>query len=257
VRIVRFQHKDGSYSGEICGDFVRVWDGYPGIEGKPTAKTFEVHEVSFLPPVEAGKIIGVAINYPGATGAELGISEPLVFFKSNEGVLGDGSSFVVSEYNKKRNIWCEPELAIVIKDRLKDCTTQEARSGILGYTIGNDITMETEAGVDHHLARAKGGDGFCVLGPFIDTKYIASDQVIEGHHNEQLCRKSSIDKRVVSEPELLVWLSRWITLQPLDVILTGAPTRVCPRTYLKDGDTYRCMIDGLESQQIHAKWQCG
>ena len=47
------------------------------------------------------------------------------------------------------------------------------------------------------------------------------------------------------EPELLVWLSSWITLEAGDVILTGAPGRITKRMFLNEGDQYTCQIDGL------------
>ena len=49
----------------------------------------------------------------------------------------------------------------------------------------------------------------------------------------------------MAEPALLVWLSKWLTLEPGDVILTGAPNRVRDRIYLKSGDTFTCVIEGL------------
>ena len=88
-------------------------------------------------------------------------------------------------------------------------------------------------------------DTFCVLGPWIDTGFKPDRQKIKGFHNGILLREGYINDRLFREPELLVWLSKWITLEPGDVVLTGAPTRVRDREYFSDGDNFKCEIDGL------------
>ena len=57
--------------------------------------------------------------------------------------------------------------------------------------------------------------------------------------------KGLCDERLLKEPDLLVWLSSWMTLEPGDVILTGAPSRVRERIYFRDGDYFSCEIEGL------------
>ena len=60
-----------------------------------------------------------------------------------------------------------------------------------------------------------------------------------------MIREACADQRLWAEPDLLVWLSGWMTLEPGDVILTGAPARLRDRLYLSTGDSYTCVIDGL------------
>ena len=124
-------------------------------------------------------------------------------------------------------------------------TVSEANSAIFGYTIGNDVSCENVHGWEHHLARSKGADTFCVLGPWIDTEYNPDGKLIRGYHNETLIRSGYCQERLWKEPELLAWLSSWMTLNPGDVILTGAPSRVQDRMYFKDSDNFTCAIEGL------------
>ena len=84
-----------------------------------------------------------------------------------------------------------------------------------------------------------------MLGPWIDTEFNPQGKCIRGYHNNTLIRKGLCDQRLWKEPELLVWLSSWITLEAGDVILTGAPGRITKRMFLNEGDQYTCQIDGL------------
>jgi 2-keto-4-pentenoate hydratase/2-oxohepta-3-ene-1,7-dioic acid hydratase in catechol pathway len=60
-----------------------------------------------------------------------------------------------------------------------------------------------------------------------------------------LIRDGFCQERLWKEPELLVWLSSWMTLEPGDVLLTGTPSRVIDRVYFKNNDIFTCEIEGL------------
>ena len=205
--------------------------------------TILLEDVGLLAPCQPGKIVATAINYPGATGLTEKVDEPLVFIKPSNSVIGPNQT-IVSPF-KDVPVWGEPELAIVIGKRLSKATTVEASNAIFGYTIGNDVSCENVHGWDHHLARSKGADTFCVLGPWIDTEYKLDNQQIRGYHNNTLIRSGYCKQRIWKEPELLVWLSSWMTLEPGDVVLTGAPSRVRDRMYFEDKDIFTCEIEGL------------
>jgi len=202
-----------------------------------------LNAVELLAPCQPGKIIAIAINYHGATGLTEKNNEPLVFIKPSSSVIGPNAT-IVSPF-RDRNVWGEPELAIVIGKKISEATVEEACEAIFGYTVGNDVSCENVNGWDHHLARSKGPDTFCVLGPWIDTEYEPYNNYVRGYHNEILLREGKSQKRLWSEPELLVWLSSWMTLEPGDVVLTGTPSRVRDRIYFKEGDVFRCVIDEL------------
>jgi 2-keto-4-pentenoate hydratase/2-oxohepta-3-ene-1,7-dioic acid hydratase in catechol pathway len=69
--------------------------------------------------------------------------------------------------------------------------------------------------------------------------------MIQGFQNGELIRRGNSDERLWQDERLVRWLATWMTLEPWDVILTGAPVRVVPRRYLKDGDEFVVRIDGL------------
>ena len=202
-----------------------------------------IDDAELLAPCQPGKIIATAINYPGATGLTSKVDEPLVFIKPSSSVIGPNQT-IISPF-KDSPVWGESELGIVIGKSISKATVEEANEAVFGYTIGNDVSCENVHGWDHHLARSKGVDTFCSLGPWIDTEYDPNGKQIKSYHNKTLIRDGCCHERLWKEPELLVWLSSWMTLNPGDVVLTGAPSRVRDRIYFKDGDIFTCVIEGL------------
>jgi 2-keto-4-pentenoate hydratase/2-oxohepta-3-ene-1,7-dioic acid hydratase in catechol pathway len=243
MRFVRFQYSHNIHYGLLKDNKVQVWTQAPWADGKPLDSIISVNDIELLSPCQPGKIVATAINYPGATGLTKNTNEPLVFIKPSSSVIGLEKA-IISPFIDAL-VWGECELGIVIGKKLSKATAEEASTAIFGYTIGNDVSCENVFGWDHHLARSKGADTFCVLGPWIDTDFDPNGKYISGYHNDILIREGYCEQRLWKEPELLVWLSSWMTLEPGDVILTGAPSRVRERIYFKEGDRFTCIIKGL------------
>lgn len=243
MRFVRFKLNDQIQFGAIENESIRVWSDAPWLGGCAESSVVPMKDVQLLAPCQPGKVVGVAINFPGATGHESDFKEPLVFLKPGTSVISPDET-IVSPFQDAQ-VWGESELAVVIGKKLTRASRQDALEGLFGYTIGNDVSADNIRGWDHHLARSKAADTFCVLGPWIDTDFNPHGKSIRAYHNQELLREGIADNRLWTEPELLVWLSSWMTLEPGDVILTGAPTRVRDRMYLHSGDSFTCTIEGL------------
>ncbi|MBU2510526.1 fumarylacetoacetate hydrolase family protein [bacterium] len=243
MKFVRFEYEENTFFGLLEGQQIEIWSKAPWDYGQASGQTVTLDEVTLLSPSVPGKVIATAVNYPGATGLTEKTKEPLVFLKPSTSVIGPEES-IVSPF-PEIEAWGECELALVIGKKISKADISEAKGAIFGYTIGNDVSCENVFGWDHHLARSKGADTFCVLGPWIDTDFDPKGKYICGYHNDILIREGYCNERIWQEPELLVWLSSWITLEPGDVILTGAPSRVRERLYFLDGDRFTVKIDGL------------
>jgi 2-keto-4-pentenoate hydratase/2-oxohepta-3-ene-1,7-dioic acid hydratase in catechol pathway len=245
VRWVRYQDGPSVRWGVVKDGRVTPHGGDPLSGAGPSGPSAVLEESRLLAPCVPGKVIGVAINYKGATGLSEGMKEPLIFLKSPGRALGPGAAIRCPF--RDVNVWGESELAIVVGRRLSRASPAEARAGILGYTVGNDVSADNVQGWDHHLARSKAADDFCALGPWIDTGFDPAGKSVEGFHNGALLRKGSADDRLWKDAEILSFLSGWMTLEPWDVVLTGAPSRVRDRVYFQEGDTFTCTIEGLGS----------
>ena len=243
MKVVRALYKSKPSWAYINKDTLALLSDAPWLGGKLTGEKISYDIKELLAPCLPGKILAVAVNYPGVTGLDTSIKEPLTFIKTPNCVVGPNEA-IINPFNDFAT-WGECELAVVIGKRLCKASAEEAKSAVFGYTIANDVTVENSGKRDHHLARSKAIDTFCPVGPWIETEYQPGEQVIEGLHNNILLRQGRINERLHKEPALLVWLSSWITLEPGDLILTGAPTRVRERIFFQDGDTYTCRIEGL------------
>jgi len=200
-------------------------------------------DVCLLSPCLPGKILAVAINFPGIGGYSPQMSEPLVFIKPSSCVANPGD-MVINPF-PDLPWWGEAELGVVIKKKIRNVALENVKEAILGFTIGNDATVENIEGRDHHLARSKCPDHFCPIGPWIDTDFDASDCLIEAVQNGEVIRRGRSSQQVWQWPKIISWLSTWITLDPWDVVLTGNPPDTVGMRFLSDGDTYTARIEGL------------
>jgi 2-keto-4-pentenoate hydratase/2-oxohepta-3-ene-1,7-dioic acid hydratase in catechol pathway len=247
MRYVRYESESDAGYGILDGNFIRPiskspWCLYDSNQSEVKTK-ISLDNARLLAPCLPSKIIGVALNYPGVTGVTDNKNEPLIFLKPSTSIIGTKEE-IVNPFNGI-DVWGECELAIVIGKYLKDATKEEALDSIFGYTVANDVSASNVNSRDHHLARSKAVDTFCVIGPWIDTNFKPDQQRIQGYHNGDLLRDGRLSDRLWKEQDLLMWLSTWITLEPGDIILTGAPSRVGGRKYLQNGDIFKCEIQGL------------
>lgn len=196
-------------------------------------------------PLLPGNIIGLAANYLGTTGATPQMKEPLVFMKPGTAACGPYED-IIGPFKDSR-VWGEVELGIVVGKTVKKASKTEATEAIFGYLCANDVTANNVEGRDHHLLRSKGADTFCPLGPWIDTDFDPKSAAIESFQNGTLIRQGNLGDRIWRDDFIIWWLSQWMTLNPGDVIITGAPPRVVDKVYLQEGDVYEAKIHGLGS----------
>ena len=247
MKIVRFiDNKNKSYSyGIIESDYICPILGIPFSDQLETDRDRAVpfDPTLLLVPCKPTKVVALAINYQGATGQTASMSEPLVFLKSSNAVVG---------YNEKirlpftSNTWGEAELGVVIKQTTtSQVTASNVDEYILGYISANDVSCDNVEDRDHHLARSKSADGFCPIGQYIDTDYDYRDKKILAYHNDILLRKGNTNQMIWKPGEIMSWLSGWLTLYPGDIVITGTPSRIRDRLYLADGDSYTVKIEGF------------
>jgi len=199
-------------------------------------------EVQLLPPCDAEKVIALAYNYKGLVGEKEKYDEPLFFFKSLTGLVGHKGVVVYPKFATK--VWHEVELAVVVKTKCKNVSVEDADKYILGYTCGNDITCENILNRDWHLARSKGLDTFCPLGPFLVKGINTSHLRLKSYINNKVTQDSYTSNRILNDKEAVSLISRYVTLFPGDVILTGTPAGATD-AIIHPGDEIRVEVEGL------------
>lgn len=210
----------------------------PQIDGEP----LPLASVELLAPVQPSKIVCVGRNY-AAHAAELGNevpAEPLIFLKPPTVLASHGDYVVLPSISERVDY--EGELAVVIGKKCRYLTEEKAEDVIFGYTLANDVTAHDLQKQDGQWTRGKGFDTFGPIGPWIDTEFDPTGKTIRTLVNDEVRQNSNIDLLIHPIVNVLVYVTRFMTLLPGDVLLTGTPDGVGP---VQPGDTMTVEIDGL------------
>lgn len=242
ARISRPQSAPAYVSLHDDGQHVLMLDGHPLQEAMPNGQAALIEKVRFLSPVTPTKVMAVGKNYVAHAKEFDGEvpDEPLIFNKLSTSVIGPDATIEVPEWVGQVDY--EGELGVVIGAIARNVAPEHAHAVIWGYTIGNDITARTLQRRDGQWTRAKGIDTFCPLGPWIDTTFTPADQRIATYVNGDLRQEAKLSDMIFNVPTLIAYISRFATLLPGDVILTGTPGGVGA---LNDGDTVTISIQDL------------
>ena len=191
-------------------------------------------EVTWLPPFEVGTIIALGLNYADhlkELSKELTITtkdEPLVFLKGPGTLLGHGGQ--TRRPADVTYMHYECELAVVIGQTARNVAREDAMAFVAGYTVCNDYAFRDylENWYRPNL-RVKNRDGATVLGPwFVDAADVPDPHqlAVKTYVNGSLRQHGSTAHMVNDIPDLIAYLSAFMTLQAGDVILTGTPEGV-------------------------------
>jgi 2-keto-4-pentenoate hydratase/2-oxohepta-3-ene-1,7-dioic acid hydratase in catechol pathway len=179
---------------------------------------------------------------------------PILFYKSPNTVVGPDDEVLIPRGSVKTD-W-EVELGVVIGTRARYVSEAEALDCVAGYCVVNDVSERGWQFTDSQWDKGKGCDTFGPVGPWLVTRDEVTDvQRLDLYLelNGKRMQTSSTENMIFSVAQLVSYLSRFMTLEPGDIIATGTPggvgfTRTPPR-YLKKGDTMRLGIAGLGEQQ--------
>ena len=198
-----------------------------------------------LVPVRPSKIVCVGRNYRDHA-AELGNDvpkEPLLFLKPPSALLPSGGIILMPALSNRIDF--EGELAIVIGRRCRNLTEADnPHDFIRGYTLVNDVTARDIQKSDGQWTRGKGWDTFCPSGPIVSDEIdpITHPVTLTTHLNGELRQTGSTSDLIFPIPELLRYITSFMTLYPGDLIPTGTPAGVGP---MRAGDTVSVSIAGL------------
>ncbi|TMK44428.1 MAG: fumarylacetoacetate hydrolase family protein [Actinobacteria bacterium] len=242
MRLVRFRFGDRIATGVVEGDAVRALAGTFFENPVPSGEEVPLDDVRLLAPVLPSKVVCLGKNY-AAHAAEFGSEvpeEPIVFLKPSTSVTGPGDPIPLLPISNRVDF--EGELAVVIGRIARNVRAEEAFRYILGYTCGNDVTLRDLQKKDEQWARAKGFDGSCPLGPWVETELDPIDVHLETRLNGEVRQSASTSDMVFGVATIIEFVTEFMTLLPGDVIMTGTPEGVGK---LEPGDKVEIEIDGI------------
>lgn len=225
------------------------WDGPDLVRAGALRPRREVRLVAPVP--SPGKIVAVARNY-AAHAAEQGASErpeePVIFLKATSAVIGPEDDIVLPRAS--REVDYEGELAVVIGRRARRVPAAGALRFVAGYMAANDVSARDFQNRRGQHFLGKSCDTFAPLGPALVTADEVPDPQdlgIETRVSGETLQSARTKEMLFPVAELIAFVTRLMTLEPGDVILTGTPSGVGqarkPPRWLRDGDVVEIAIE--------------
>lgn len=211
---------------------------------------YPIDKVTLLAPVQRpGKLICVGLNYRDhaeEAGQKIP-SDPTLFSKAASCVIGPNEAIRLPKVSK--DIDYEAEFAVVIGKHAKDVSAAKALDYVAGYTIVNDVSARDFQRRSSQWMAGKNFDTFAPMGPHIVLK----DEIPDPHTldisleiNGRRLQSSNTKNLIFDVNALIADISRFLTLEPGDVISTGTPGGVGfvrkPPVFLMPGDRVKIEI---------------
>ena len=240
MRIARYlAHGQISY-GVVEGDTVKELSASPFEPHQVTDHAHKLSEVKLLAPCDPTKILAIGLNYSSHLHDRPGPTEPMVFYKTPTSVIGPEDTIIRPKGTAKLD--AEAELVVVIKDRCRNVSKEDAMQHVLGYTCGNDVSARDWQQEDRNWWRAKSTDTFSPAGPFIETDLDPHNTRVIARINGKEVQGESTSYLIFDIPTLVSYTSQFVTLEPGDMIYTGTPGEPGE---MKDGDVCEIEIEGI------------
>ncbi len=280
MKLIRFGNPNQEKPGLILADgrwidasgFGQDYDeNFLGGDGLTRLAAWAAANAATAPVIEPGtrlgpciarpsKIVCVGLNYADHA-KESGLEppkEPILFFKSTTSIVGPNDDLVIPR-NSQKTDW-EVELAVVIGKRASYVSEADAMHHVAGYALHNDYSeREFQLERGGQWVKGKSCDTFAPLGPFMATR----DEIPDPHNlklwlkvNGVMRQNSTTAQMIFNVPQLVSYISQFMTLAPGDIISTGTPPGVGlgfkPPIFLKPGDVVELGIEGLGESKQHA-----
>ena len=238
---VRYAGADGrAVLGVLDGNAIHELAGDLFSNPTRTGRQVRMADVKLLAPVDPKKVIAVGLNYKTHLGTRAPAAYPGLFAKYPTSIVGPGANIVIPADAK--NVHYEGELVVVIGRRASHVSEADAPQYVFGVTAGNDVSERDWQSADLQWFRAKASDTFGPIGPAIVTGLNYNDLLLETLLNGEVVQSQRTSDLIFGVSAIVSYLSRYVTLEPGDLIFTGTPgtTRA-----FKAGDVVEVRIEGV------------
>jgi len=198
--------------------------------------------VQHLVPMRVGKVVCVQFNYRSRLEEvrRQAPSAPAYFWKPPSCLNAHKASVIRPKGCRHLNY--EGEFAVVVGRTTRNITPQDAPAHIFGYTIANDMALHDFRDADHGMVKVKGSDTLGPVGPGVVTDWDFRDKRLVTRVDGNIVQDANTSELVWNPYYLLADLSRSITFEAGDMILTGTPANSGP---IEPGSTVSVEVEGL------------
>lgn len=238
-------------NGIIEGNTIKEFTGELFGSRTFTKRTFPLGDIQFKAPLVPRHIIGIGRNFAAEGGEKPPVPDmPILFFKPLGTVVGPDDPVFLPRGTEE--IRFESELAVVIGKTARNLNPEEADEAIFGYTVANDFGAFNYFHPEGHWTIGKAFDTFCPLGPVLETDFDYRTARIKAAVNGIIKQDSSMERIITPIDVMISYISRFMTLMPGDVILTGTPAG---SEAVRDDDVVDCFIEGIGHLRNRVKAQ--
>ena len=240
TRYVKYEAGGRIAWGVLDGDTIRELQGNVFDGAKPAGRTLKLADVKLLAPADAKKVVAAGLNYRSHIGEQSPAKYVGLFAKLPTSLVGHGADIVYPA--DATTLHYEAEVCLVIGKRAKNITEAQVKEHVFGVTPCNDVSERAWQKADLQWFRAKGSDTFGPMGPALVRGVDYNKLKLIGRHNGKVVQESSTEMLIFSIDNIVSYVSRYVTLEPGDVIFTGTPGTT---QAMKPGDTYEVEIEGV------------
>ncbi len=254
TRNVRFSAEGQTYYGVLEGKEISVLSGDYFSNPEKTGKKFALDDVELLLPVDPmriTKVIGAAVNTKRPNVVLPENAHPRLFAKFPTSLNPDGGGVRLPP--EAGNLNYEGELVVVIGKKASGVSKEEALDYVFGYAVGNDFSENTWYGERKRREEpsrliSKGSDTWACLGSVIVSDFDYKNRSVKTMLNGEVVQNGNTSELMQDVPELVSYISRYITLMPGDLIYTGTVLfEEGARRKMKVGDKLEVTIEGIGS----------
>jgi 2-keto-4-pentenoate hydratase/2-oxohepta-3-ene-1,7-dioic acid hydratase in catechol pathway len=237
---VRYETAGRVAWGLLDGEIIRELQGNVFDGAKPNGKTLKLAEVTLLPPAEAKKVIAAGLNYRSHIGEQAPAKYVGLFAKMPTSLVGHNADILYPA--DATTLHYESEVCLVIGKRAKNISEAQVKDHVFGVAPCNDVSERAWQKADLQWFRAKGSDTFGPIGPAVVRGADYNKLTLIGRLNGKVVQESTTDLLIFPIDNIVSYVSRYVTLEPGDVIFTGTPGTT---QAMKPGDVFEVEIKGV------------
>jgi 2-keto-4-pentenoate hydratase/2-oxohepta-3-ene-1,7-dioic acid hydratase in catechol pathway len=241
VKYVKYQAGSRTAWGILDNETtIREISAAPWEAAKPTGRTAKLAEVKLLAPAEAKKVIAAGFNYRSHIGQAAPAKYVGLFAKFPTSLIGHDGEIVYPA--DATTVHYEAEICVVMGKKAKNITEAQVKDHIFGVTACNDVSERAWQKQDLQWLRAKAADTFGPMGPVLVSNVDYTNLKLIGRHNGKVVQETTTDLMIFNINNIVSYVSKYVTLEPGDVIFTGTPGVTHD---LKPGDTFEVEVVGV------------
>jgi 2-keto-4-pentenoate hydratase/2-oxohepta-3-ene-1,7-dioic acid hydratase in catechol pathway len=221
TRYVRYEHDGATSYGVLEGETIHQLGGDVFGSHERTGATVALGDVTLLPPSEPKKVVAAGLNYRSHLGGATPAEYPGLFDKHATSLIGHEAE--ITYYEDATNLHFEGEMVLIIGKVTSNVSVEDAPDHIFAVAPGNDISERVWQSNDLQWFRAKGADTFGPVGPVMARGVDYNDLLLQTRVNGEVLQSQRTRDLLFDSAYLVSYASRYVTLEPGDMIYTGTP----------------------------------